>query len=146
MTTQSVHLQITIPLVVLEKLESIAKASHRTLDEVVAESVDAVVPSRIVGLPADLFGELLGMMRYSDAALQSALQPVITLVEDRRLRELTHISKDRDLTETETEEQKQLLIKSQHSIIRRAQALAILKERGFSAFHQEDFENKLELG
>lgn len=146
MTTQSVHLQITIPLVVLEKLESIAKASHRTLDEVVAESVDAVVPSRIVGLPADLFGELLGMMRYSDVALQSALLPAISLVEDRRLRELTRISKDHDLTEPEAEEQKRLLIKSQRSIIRRAQALAILKERGYSAFQQEDFEDKLELG
>lgn len=146
MTTQSVHLQITIPLVVLEKLESVAKASHRTLDEVVAESVDAVVPSRIVGLPADLFGELLGMMRYSDTALQSALLPTISLVEDRRLRELTQISKDRDLTEPEAEEQKRLLIKSQHSIIRRAQALAILKERGYASFQQEGFEDKLELG
>lgn len=73
---------------------------------------------------------LAAMHLLSDQALWSAAQPALSQAEQHRLRQLNHAAGERDLTAAEGEEQTALLESYHISVLRRAQALAILTQRG----------------
>ncbi len=72
------------------------------------------------------------MHLLSDEALWQAIQPTLTPTEQERLHELNHLAGEHALTEQETSTQTALLEAYQRSIVRRSQAIAILKLRGHS--------------
>ncbi len=70
-------------------------------------------------------------MRFlSDEALWAAAQPSLAPAQRQRLEQLNHIGGERPFTEAEAAEQAALLEAYDRSVLRRAQALAVLAQRG----------------
>lgn len=116
----------------IAKLKRAAELTYRSVDEVLASTIDAtlIAPS---GLPDDLAGELAAMHLLSDQALQAATHPSISPAQQHRLRQIDHAAGERALTQAEAAEQAALLAEYHRSVLRRAQALAVLAERGYPA-------------
>lgn len=87
-----------------------------------------VVPA---DLPVDLANGLSVMQVFSDEALWAAAQPSLSPAEQTHLSQFNHAARERSLTEAETSEQEHLLAAYNRSVLRRAQALAILRRRGY---------------
>ena len=80
-------------------------------------------------LPEALAAELAEMMWLSDEALRHATQPTFT-PEQQRLAELNDLEDEHPLTQAEQSEQAELLAGYERSLLRRAQAFAVLARRG----------------
>lgn len=125
--TQTVTLKL--PDSVLLKLSRAAALTHRSVDEIVAATVDAALASH-VELPDALEAELAAMHLFSDDALWAATYPSMSAHEQQRLAQLNEVAQERSLTQAEQTEQQALLSAYSRSMLRRAQALALLKQRG----------------
>lgn len=120
---------ITLPDSVLLKLNRAAELTHRSVDEIVAATVEAALTSD-VDLPDELEAELAAMHLFSDEALWAATHPTMSAHEQQRLAQLNDAAQNQPLTQAEQTEQEMLLRAYNRSILRRAQALALLKQRG----------------
>ena len=111
------------------------------MDRIVATTVDAAL-AEPPSVPADLAAEFAAMHLLSDQALQAAAQPSLSPAELYRLRQLNHTAGERSMTQAEEAEQTALLASYHHFVLRRAQALAILAQRG----HEIPYRTSLETG
>jgi len=94
-----------------------------------AATLNAALPEPS-GLPPEMADELASMHLFSDDALWAATEPSLSPAEQRRLGQLNRMAGERPLTKAEKAEQEQLLVAYHRSVLRRAQALAILAQRG----------------
>jgi hypothetical protein len=92
-------------------------------------SLEAVLPP-IPDLPSAIADELAAMHLFSDEALWMAATPSFSRSEEQRLAQLNATAGERDLTPVENAEQQTLIAAYRRSVLRRAQALAILAQRG----------------
>jgi hypothetical protein len=122
-------LTITLPDAVFQKLTRVARLTYQTIDEVVASTVETSLPGGR-NLPDALEAELAAMHLYSDDALWAAVEPSLSPYELRRMEQLSDLVDERELTPREEAEQLDLLSAYDRSVLRRAQALALLKQRG----------------
>ncbi|MBN1429365.1 MAG: hypothetical protein JXB07_13410 [Anaerolineae bacterium] len=134
MASQTVS--VGLPKSVFMKLDRVAELTHRSVEDVLAATVDAVLVAP-AGLPTDLANELAAMQVFSDEALWAAAQPSLSPAEQTRLSQLNHTAGERSLTAAEASEQEYLLVAYNSSVLRRAQALAILHQRGHSIQEQD---------
>ncbi len=119
-------LTITLPDSVFKILTGMAELTYRTVDEVVLSAVETTVISP--DLPGDIASELASMPTFSDEKLWAAIKPTFSEYEQSRLTQLSEL--ERPLTRMEEAEQATLLRAYDRSVLRRAQALALLKQRG----------------
>jgi len=84
----------------------------------------------IRNIPTNLLDELEAMANASDEKLWAAINPLVTPRQRERLEELNVLGAKRVLTPAEHDEQGALFMEHHHSILRRAQAIAILRQRG----------------
>ena len=133
-------LTIRLPASVVAKLKRAAALTYRSVDDIVATTVDAAL-AEPPSVPADLVAEFAAMHLLSDQALQAAAQPSLSPAELYRLRQLNHDAGERSLAQAEEAEQTALLDAYHHSVLRRAQALAILAQRG----HEIPYRTSLEI-
>jgi hypothetical protein len=132
-------LTVRLPASVVAKLRRAAALTYRSVDDIVAATVDAALvepPST----PADVAAEFAAMHLLSDQALFAAAQPSLSPAKLSRLRQLNYAAGERALTEAEAAEQAALLEDYQFSVLHRAQALAILAQRG----HEIPYRTSLE--
>ena len=122
-------LTITLPDAVFQKLTRVAKLTYQSVDEIVAATVETSLPGG-TDLPGELEAELAVMRIYSDDALWAAVEPTLSPYELRRMQQLSDFVDERGLTAREEAEQADLLSAYDRSVLRRAQALALLKQRG----------------
>ncbi len=120
---------VTLPVPVVRKLQKAAELTYRSVDDVLASTIDAALIAP-AGLPVVLAEELAAMHLLSDDALWASVQPSMSAAEQTRLRQLNHVGGLQSLSVTETTEKLSLLNAYHRSVLRRAQALAILKQRG----------------
>lgn len=132
-------LTVRLPAAVVAKLQRAAALTYRSVDDIVAATVDAALADPD-SVPADLAADFAAMHLLSDQALWSAVHPSLSQAEQHRLRQLNRAAGERDLTAAEAEEQTALLELYHVSVLRRAQALAILTQRG----HEIPFRAALE--
>ena len=132
-------LTVRLPASVVAKLKRAAALTYRSVDDIVATTVDAAL-AEPPSVPADLAAEFGAMHLLSDQALQAAAQPSLSPAELFRLRQLNHAAGERSLTQAEEAEQTALLNVYHMSVLRRAQALAILAQRG----HEMPYRTTLE--
>lgn len=128
MAVSMIPVQVPEPL--YRRLERTAKLTRRTVDEVLASTIAVALPS-MSDLPEMLATELTGMIWLNDEALRAAAQPTFTLEQQKRLSELNDREDQKPLSESEQVEREALLAEYQRSVLRRAQALAVLAQRGF---------------
>lgn len=122
-------LTLTLPDSVVSKLQRTSEVTYRSLDDIVAGVVETTLTEN-AELPAALGAELAAMRLFSDEALWAATQPSISLFEQERLAQLNETAHERSLSQAEEMEQQALLNAYNRSMLRRAQALALLKQRG----------------
>lgn len=132
-------LTVRLPTSVVAKLKRAAAITHRSVDEIVATTVDAVLMES-PGVPQELADDFAAMHLLTDQALWANAQPSVSPAEIHRLRQLNHAAGERSLTEAEASEQTALLAAYHVSVLRRAQALAILAERGHPIAYQTSLE------
>ncbi len=134
-------LTVRLPASVAAKLQRAAALTYRSVDDIVATTVDAAL-AELPSAPADLAPEFAAMHLLSDQALQATAWPSISPAELHRLRQLNQAAGERSLTQAEAAEQEALLTTYHISVLRRAQALAILAQRG----HEIPYRTSLEAG
>lgn len=127
MTESQVLIQVPEP--VYRRLQGAAKAAQRSVSDVLASAVTTALPPS-PDLPEALADELAEMIWLSDEALWQATMPTFTDEQQERLAALNDLSDDRTLTAVEEAEQRALLNAYEESVLRRAQAFAILSRRG----------------
>jgi len=113
-----------------ERLERTAALTHRSVAHVLASTIAIALPP-ISDLPEALADELAGMSWLSDEALRAATQPTFTPEQQKRLSELNNLEDECPLTEIEQAERAALLAEYERSVLRRAQAFAVLAQRGY---------------
>lgn len=127
MTESLVAVQVPEP--VYRRLQGAAVAAKRSVGDVLTSAVTVALPPS-PDLPEALADELAEMIWLSDEALWQATTPTFTKAQQERLAILNDLSDDRTLTTTEKAEQTELLVAYEQSVLRRAQAFAILSRRG----------------
>lgn len=120
---------ITLPEPAFRKLQRAAELTYRSMDEILSNVINAALIAE-PDLPPELAEELGAMHLFSDEALWAAARPSLSPAEQERLRQLNEIAGERTLSAAEAAEQSRLLEAYQRAVLRRAQALAILKQRG----------------
>ncbi|MGE0824782.1 MAG: hypothetical protein AB7G75_24985 [Candidatus Binatia bacterium] len=120
---------VHIPEALFHKLKRTAELTHRSVEDVTVTSLEAALPV-IQDLPSDVANELAAMHLFSDEALWAATAPSLSPTEEYRLNQLNTVAGERVLTPAEETEQQSLITAYHRSVLRRAQALAILAQRG----------------
>jgi hypothetical protein len=124
---------IAIPERLYRRLQVVADTTNRPISDILVESAEAMLPvaEADADLPPELADELAAMRLFSDEALWKAVEPTLSLAQQERLTELTQQQQDRGtLTAIERDELEALLGEYDRSVLRRAQALALLSLRG----------------
>ncbi|HLF90412.1 MAG TPA: hypothetical protein VI451_15800 [Anaerolineales bacterium] len=121
---------VEIPESLYYRLQRIATVTHRTVEDVLASTVNASLPPQL-DLPESLADELAAMQLFSDEALWAATESALSSADQRRLRQLGENADARKLTTGEKKELESLIEKYDRAVLRRAQALAILAHRGY---------------
>jgi hypothetical protein len=129
---------VTLPDLLVHRLQRAAQLTYRTVDDVLASVVDTTLQAP-PGLPPDLADEIAAMALFTDDALWSASESSLSPAQQHRLRQLTQSSKERRLTQAESAELDYLLEQYDIAVLRRAHALALLNQRG----HQLPDQNQL---
>lgn len=120
---------VTLPELLVQRLQRTAALTYRTVDDVLASVVDTTLQAP-PNLPSDLADELAAMTLFTDDALWSASESSLSPAQQRRMRQLTQNSKERRLTQAESSELDHLLEQYDIAVLRRAHALALLSQRG----------------
>jgi len=128
MTTQEVTLNL--PEAVYNQIRRAAEKAHRPVADLLVEAVIAAAPA--MEPSAGPFRTALAQLTYlNDAALWQAARA--TMLESQRERlEALHVKQQREgLTTVEREEEQALLALYRETILVRAQAALLLKQRGY---------------
>jgi hypothetical protein len=120
---------VTLPIPVFRRLKRAAELSYRSVDDVLVSTINAAFMAPTT-LPDALADELATMHLLSDDALWSAVHPSLSSAQIHRLHQLNHKAGEQNLSAAEELEHQALLDAYHHSNLRRAQALAILAQRG----------------
>jgi hypothetical protein len=120
---------VRLPEPIFRKLKRAADLTYRSVEEIAATSLAAVLLSP-ADLPTEVADELAALHLFSDEALWAAAEPSLSPFEERRLNQLNGTAGEQGLTPAEQAEQQILIAAYHRSVLRRAQALAILSQRG----------------
>ena len=121
---------VQLPKSIFHRLQRMAQVTHRSVEEVLATTVDVALPPAS-DIPADLADELAAMTMFNDEALWATTESSLSPAQQRRLDQLAHAGGSRALTTTESAELADLLDLRDRAVLRRARAMAILIHRGF---------------
>jgi hypothetical protein len=138
---QTVSVQIPEPI--YRRLQRASELTYRSLDEIVSSVLNLGL-SLPTDLPPEIRNELEAMAMFSDAALWATSESALSPAQQRRLAQLNHAGGERPLTTAESAEQAHLLEQYQHSLLRRAHALALLTYRGYDLPRRDDLPDSLE--
>jgi uncharacterized protein YnzC (UPF0291/DUF896 family) len=128
MTVQAITLNL--PQTVYEQIRRAAEKTQRPIDEVLVEAVTAVAPVADAA-PEWLRANLAQMAYLNDAALWQAARATM-LAEQRERLEALHQKQQREgLTPDEQAEEQALLRLYRETVLVRAQAAVLLKQRGY---------------
>lgn len=121
---------LTLPEPVFEQIRRAAEKTHRPLNEVLVEAVVAAAP--VMDAPPGPLRSALAQMAYmNDAALWQAARSTVTPAQRTRLADLHDKQQRQGLTKTEQTEEQTLLALYRETLLVRAQAAVLLKQRGY---------------
>lgn len=136
MSSESVTLNL--PKSVYDSFRRVATKYHRPIDEVLVEAMTAVAPT--IDTETFLQQTALAQMAYlNDAALWQAANATMNDIQQERLAEL-HDKQQRDgLSPNEQEEEEKLQTLYRETLLVRAQAAVLLKQRNYDISNPEQF-------
>jgi hypothetical protein len=104
--------------------------AQRSIAAEVVEVLATAVPAMDDGIPQDLDDEFAHLATLDDAALRRAARSRLAVRESRRLESLHFELQSEGLTDAERAEEQRLIRAYRRALLIRAQALALLKQRG----------------
>lgn len=129
---------IRLPVEIFEQIERAAATAHRPVDDVLVEAVIAAVPTP--GTPSRAGQEALAQMAYlNDAALWQAARATMSLDQRERMADLHNQQQGRPLTDEEHAEEQALLTLYRGTVLVRARAALLLKQRGYDIADLDQF-------
>jgi hypothetical protein len=136
MTIQAITLNL--PETVYEQIRRAAEKAQRPVNEVLVEAVTAVAP--VIGIAPENLRTALAQMAYlNDAALWQAARATMTAEQRERLAVLHDKQQREGLTAEEQAEEQTLLALYRETLLVRAQAAVLLKQRGYDVSDLQQF-------
>lgn len=121
---------LQLPESLYESIRRAADQVHRPLKDLLLDAVAAVAPT--LSRPQAIERTALAQMSYlNDAALWQAARSAMTPEQRTRLESLHHQQQREPLTEAERTEEQSLIKLYQETLLIRAQAAVLLKQRGY---------------
>jgi hypothetical protein len=120
---------VTLPSETVEQLERFARQQQRSVAELVRDLVVQEVPSLPL-LPHEVEQEMAAFDYLSDDSLWLLAQTVLSPEQQQELAGLNELAQQRSLTEKEANRQQALVDAYDRALVRRAQAVSVLKARG----------------
>lgn len=136
MTTKTITLQI--PENIYTRLQQAARATRRTLDEVVLHAVQVGSPPRWDDAPANYQADLAALDRLDDDTLWQVVRRRTSAETMARYQELLDKNAEETLTAAEREELTRLRMEAERLMLCKAHAAALLRWRGYSVPAAED--------
>ncbi|MCK4315309.1 MAG: hypothetical protein KAX24_06010 [Anaerolineae bacterium] len=136
MTVQAITLNL--PKTVYKQIQRAAEKAQRPVDEVLIEAVTAVAP--VMDTASEKLRAALAQMAYlNDAALWQAARATMSPDQRERLEALHHQQQRQGLTVEERTEEQALLALYRETLLIRAQAAVLLKQRGYDVSDPQQF-------
>lgn len=136
MASHTITLDLPEPL--YEQIQQAAKNAQRPVHDVLVEAVAAVAPC-IDTAPENMRSALAHLTYLNDAALWQAARSTLPAEQRERLAALHERQQDESLTPEEAAEEQVLVALYRETILVRAQAAAILKQRGYDVSDPSQF-------
>jgi hypothetical protein len=129
---------LELPEAVYDQIRRAAERAQRPLDQVLVEAVTAVAP--VVDTAPDSLRSALGQLPYfNDAALWQAARSSVPVEQRNRLQALHDRKSQGPLSEAERAEEEALVRLYRETVLVRAQAAVLLKQRGYDVADPEQF-------
>jgi len=136
MTVQAITLNL--PQTVYEQIRRAAKKAQRPVDEVLVEAVTAFAP--VIGTAPEELRTALAQMAYlNDAALWQAARATMSAEQREQIEALHHEQQRQGLTAEEQAVERALLALYRETVLVRAQAAVLLKQRGYDVSDPQQF-------
>lgn len=129
---------LELPESVYAQIERAAQKAHRPIDAVLTEAVTAAAPALENG-PDALRPALAQLAYLNDAALWQAARATMTARQRRRLESLHDKQHREKLSDKEQSEEEKLLTLYRETVLVRAQAAALLHQRGYAVSDPQQF-------
>ncbi len=130
MTIQAVTLHL--PEDVYRRLQLMAQATSRPLEDVAFQAIQGNLPPLIDDLPLEWRAELAALQNLSDEELWSITRETLPTEQWNRHQQLLDQNQAGTLTHTEPEELARLRTVTDRFVFRRSYSLALLKWRGYT--------------
>jgi len=121
---------VQLPSPLYQQLASVAKRTNQAIADILIATATASLAVDNDELPPDLAAELKTMHFLSDQALWTATQPTLSPEQQTQFSYLSALQKEQSLTTAQANQLNQFLAEYDYSVLRRAQAFAILTARG----------------
>lgn len=128
MTLQTVT--VRLPDVLYQQIEQRARRMRRSVEDELVAVVAAALPT-LDDLPADIADEMAQLAFLTDDELWQAARTTLTPHESERMQALLLKRQREGLTEQEQQEAERLLHRYDRTMLVRAQAAVLLKDRGY---------------
>jgi hypothetical protein len=128
MTVQAVTLRL--PDILYRRLEQRAREKRRSVEDELVSVVSSALPT-IDDLSADIAGDMAQLTFLTDAELWQAARSQIPERDAERMQALLWKRQREDLSAAETREVARLGHRANRTMLVRAQAAVLLKERGY---------------
>jgi hypothetical protein len=125
------ELTVRIPEQVYRRLEDMAQETKQPLETVLLTSITGNLPPSLDDVPVDLRENLRGLQSLYDDDLWAIARSKLTLPQQKRLEALLARTSTGTPTEAEQEELRHLGEETDRLNLRKAQAYALLRWRGF---------------
>ena len=122
---------IELPKDAFQQLQFVARKQHRSVPDVLKDILLKELPE-LASLPYDVQVELVAFTSLSDDVLWLLARSALTKTQQNELATLNQKAQQRSLTKEEKAQQQSLLDAYDRMLVRRAQAAALLKTRGYN--------------
>jgi hypothetical protein len=130
-------LTLTIPDELYERAKHIAESTSQPIEQVILQHLQTL-PAPLPILPDDVQAELDALKYLSDDALWTIAQEQMPDAVQSRAHDLMNRNSQGMLNEAERSELDALVERADRLMVRKAEAAAILRERGYP-FTQQDY-------
>lgn len=131
MNFQTVTLNMPVP--VYQRALRAAEALRRPMEEIIVEALRVALPP-LDDVPPEMVSGLAAMSAWSDDDLWKTASGVMSTKQQNRLRKLSATQQKRSLNLDETKELNELRQAYGQFTLRKAQAYALLRQRGLYSF------------
>lgn len=121
---------VNLPSSLVREIETTARQQHRSVSALVRELILQGWPN-VPSLPDEIESELAAFINLSDDVLWLLARSTLTNSEQENLAILNREAKQRTLTAEEERQRETLLNAYNQAMVRRAQAVLLLKARGY---------------